>query len=240
MKLIIDIGNSSTKLALYDGKSKVSVQRMDMVTKASMKEVLEKHNPDMAIVSSVREIPSFLPKLLADNMNYYHILSSGTSLPFSIKYETPDTLGADRLASVAGVITNFPGCDALVIDAGTAITFDVLVRGEYRGGAISPGIEMRFRALNTFTGKLPLISRSRNVSFPAKSTETSINAGVISGVIFEINEYIRTFVTKYKDIKVILTGGDGAFLKDLISGNVMYLPDIVTDGLNFILDNNAK
>ena len=240
MKLIIDIGNSSAKLALYRGTSKVALHKMEIVTRAAMTELLKKHSPDKAIISSVREIPSFLPKLLADNMDYYHILSSQTVLPFSAKYDTPDTLGPDRLASVAGAAMNFPGSDALVIDAGTAITFDMLLNGEYQGGAISPGIEMRFRALNIFTGKLPLVNRSGKVSFPAKTTEASINAGVISGVIFEINEYIRTFITKHTDTKVILTGGDGAFLKDLITGSVMYLPDIVTDGLNFILDNNAK
>ena len=240
MKLIIDIGNSGAKFALYEGRDKVAARRMEIITWSGVKEVLKNYNPDMAIVSSVNQIPPVLLKILADNMNFYHILSQESILPFTVKYETPETLGSDRLSAVAGAVMHFPGFDALVIDAGTALTFDIIINKEYQGGAISPGIDIRFKALNTFTRKLPLIKRSGTVSYPAKTTETSINAGVISGVVFEINEYIRTFVTKYQDAKIILTGGDGAFLQDLISGDVIYMPDIVTEGLNFILDYNAK
>ena len=174
------------------------------------------------------------------NLDCFHILSSASSLPFKIMYETPGTLGPDRIAGVAGGAAAFPGHNLLIIDAGSAITFDLLINGEYQGGSISPGTDMRFRALNKFTRKLPLVKRSENVSIPARTTELSINAGVISGVVFEINEYIRTFVTKYPDIKVIITGGDAAFLKGFISYSAEFLPDIVTDGLNYILDKNAN
>jgi type III pantothenate kinase len=128
----------------------------------------------------------------------------------------------------------------LVIDAGTAITFDFLSATKYNGGNISPGIDMRFRALNKFTIKLPLVARSEDFSFPARNTTDAIIAGVITGVTYEINEYIRTFKKKYKNLKIIITGGDSSFLKDKISAGVIYIPDIVIDGLNFILDYNAK
>jgi type III pantothenate kinase len=99
---------------------------------------------------------------------------------------------------------------------------------------------MRFRALNKFTMKLPLVSRRENFSFPARNTSDAIIAGVITGITFEINEYIRTFKKEHKDLKVIITGGDGSYLIDKISAGPVYMPDIVIDGLNFILEYNAK
>jgi type III pantothenate kinase len=108
------------------------------------------------------------------------------------------------------------------------------------GGNISPGIDTRFRSLNMFTGKLPLLSRSENFTSPGLNTKDAIVAGVIMGVIFEINEYIRTFEEKHKHLKFIITGGDGEFLKGSIPEKVQYMPDIVTEGLNFILEYNAK
>jgi type III pantothenate kinase len=128
----------------------------------------------------------------------------------------------------------------MVIDAGSAITFDFLSGNEYKGGNISPGINMRFRALNQFTDKLPLLSPSENYSFPGLNTTDAIKAGVISGVVYEINEYIRTFEKKHVDNKIVLTGGDAGYLKDKIHSGIIYQPDIVTDGLNYILEYNAK
>ena len=108
------------------------------------------------------------------------------------------------------------------------------------GGNISPGIDMRFRALNKFTGKLPLMSRADDFSSPGTNTGDAIIAGVVNGVVYEINEYIRTFEEKHKDLKVIITGGDSIFLRERIIEGSIYLPDIVTDGLNYILEYNAK
>ena len=108
------------------------------------------------------------------------------------------------------------------------------------GGNISPGINMRFRALNHFTDQLPLVSLSESYSFPGKNTADAIIAGVISGVSYEINEYIRTFEKKHTEFKVILTGGDSGYLKEKIDYQVTYMPDIVIDGLNYILEYNAK
>ena len=128
----------------------------------------------------------------------------------------------------------------LVIDAGTALTFEFLTKSIYKGGNISPGLQMRFRALHKFTGKLPLVSATENYTFPGRNTSDAIAAGVITGVTYEINEYIRTFEKKHTEFKVILTGGDSGYLKDKIDYPVTYLPDIVIDGLNYILEYNAK
>ena len=99
---------------------------------------------------------------------------------------------------------------------------------------------MRFKALNKFTGKLPLLSRAKSYTSPGKNTNDAILAGVIEGVTYEINEYIRTFKKEHKNLKVIITGGDGGFLKKRLAYKTKYMPDIVIDGLNYILEKNAK
>ncbi len=133
----------------------------------------------------------------------------------------------------------FPGSEVLIIDAGTAITFDYLSGNLYKGGNISPGLTMRFKALHKFTDKLPLVSQAEDYTFPGRNTNDAIKAGVITGIIYEINEYIRTFKNTHSDFNIILTGGDSEFLKDKIDYKISYVPDIVIDGLNHILEYNA-
>ena len=194
---------------------------------------------EKGIVSSVRAVPEFVMDLLFRSIPTVHFLSYKSKLPFSIEYDTPETLGTDRIAAVAGAHRLYPGKDVLVIDAGTAITFDLLCGTTYKGGNISPGISMRFSALHQFTGRLPLIDRISEYTFPGRNTHDAIVAGVISGIIYEINEYIRTFEEKHPGIKVIISGGDGEILRDKISYSAEYLPDVVIDGLNYILEYNA-
>jgi type III pantothenate kinase len=239
MNLIIDIGNSSTKVAIFDHGKNISQFRIRDLTCAEMEKRLPGTRIDRAIISSVRLLPPFIHDLLFINIPEVHVLSYKSRLPFKIEYETPETLGTDRIAAVAGAFQVFPGEEVLLIDAGTAITYDFLAGDVYKGGNISPGINMRLRALNKFTGKLPLVKMDTEFSFPGKNTTDAILAGVIGGVSFEINEYIRTFKKQHKNIKIIMTGGDGSFIKGKISHKVNYMPDIVIDGLNFILEYNA-
>jgi type III pantothenate kinase len=195
---------------------------------------------DKAIVSSVRVIPDFIVDLATLHIPYVHVLSYRSKLPFKNDYETPETLGPDRIAAVAGALYLFPGKKVLIIDAGSAVTYDYFSGKTYKGGNISPGLSMRFKALHRFTGKLPLAATTHKISSPGKSTFEAITAGVIKGLIYEINEYIRTFEKSHSEFKVILTGGDSGYLKDKIGYHVTYLPDIVLDGLNYILEYNAK
>jgi type III pantothenate kinase len=239
MNLVVDIGNTSVKLAIYNSGSLVSVFRISDLTCEEIENKLKGYTIEKAIISSVKDFPVFLTELLFSNIPYVHILSHKSKLPFKIAYETPETLGPDRIAAVSGVYSKFQEAEVLIIDAGSAITFDFLSSGLYLGGNISPGIAMRFKALNSFTGKLPLVSISDEYSFPGRNTVDAIAAGVITGVSYEINEYIRTFEKKHTDFKIILTGGDSNFLKSKINHQITYLPDIVTDGLNYILEYNA-
>ena len=239
MNLIVDIGNTSTKLAIYENGKKVSSTRIGDLSCEELESVLSGLKIQSAILSSVKKLPPYITDLLFSKIPLVHVLSYKSKLPFKIEYETPETLGSDRIAAVAGASQQFPGVDILVIDAGTALTFDYLLSGKFGGGNISPGLTMRFKALNTFTDNLPLIELSNNYSFPGHTTQDAILAGVITGVTYEINEYIRTFKKKHTDSKIILAGGDSSYFKDKINFRITYSPDIVIDGLNYILDYNA-
>jgi type III pantothenate kinase len=240
MNLIIDIGNSSTKVAIFDRKDMITVFRSREFSCEKLEKKLSPYKIEKAIFSSVRDTPEYIYDLLSVNIPEVHILTFKSKLPFRIEYETPATLGTDRIAAVAGAYNSFKGGNILVIDAGTAITYDFLEGKSYKGGNISPGLSMRFRALHKFTGKLPLVNPHSDFSFPGNNTIDAIAAGVITGVVYEINEYIRTFEKKHTEFKVILTGGDSGYLKDKINSLVTYMPDIVMNGLNYILEYNAK
>jgi type III pantothenate kinase len=239
MNLIVDIGNTSTKLAVFKGREKLFFSRINELSCEELGEKMSGYYIKKGIVSSVKKVPPFISDLLFHNIPYVHVLSHKSLLPFKIEYETPETLGTDRIAAAAGAHGIFPDSEIMIIDAGTAITFDFLSANIYKGGNISPGISMRFNALHNFTSKLPLVSITENYTFPGKNTIDAIAAGVITGVTYEINEYIRTFEKKHNDLKIILTGGDSSFLNDKINYQHSYMPDIVIDGLNNILEYNA-
>ena len=239
MNLIVDIGNTSTKLAVFNGHEKLYISRINELSCKELEKELSGVKVKRAIVSSVKKLPPFISDLLFANIPFVHVLSHKSKLPFKIEYETPETLGPDRIAAVAGAFSLFPGSEILIIDAGTAITYEFLSSGIYKGGNISPGINMRFKALNKFTEKLPLVSSSDKYTFPGLNTIDAISAGVITGVTYEINEYIRTFKKNKTDFKVLLAGGDSEFLKNKINYQTTYMPDIVIDGLNYILEYNA-
>jgi type III pantothenate kinase len=235
MNLIIDIGNSNTKLAVFDGHTKISSFRTKLYNCAKIEEILTPHNIAKAIVCSVRDIPDFIYDLLTLNIPFTHKLTDKSRLPFKIKYETPETLGPDRIAAVAGAWYHYPDEKVLVIDAGSAVTFDYLDGKSYLGGNISPGLSMRFKALHKFTSHLPLASTVEKYSSPGKNTLEAITAGVTDGLIFEILEYIKRFRTKNQGVKVIITGGDGGFLRERIGSGIDFFPDLVMEGLNEIL-----
>jgi len=242
MNLIFDIGNTSTKIAVYDGDEKKTSLTTKQFNWDKMNEIFSPYTDklDKAIISTVRDLPEFIIDMVTLGIPYVHVLSHLSKLPFKIDYETPETLGPDRIAAIAGAFYLFPGKKVLIIDAGSAVTFDYLSGKTFKGGNISPGLSMRFKALHKFTSKLPLIPTTHKFSSPGKNTFEAITAGVIKGLIYEINEYIRTFEKSHIEFKVILTGGDSGYLKDKISHHVTYLPDIVIDGLNYILEYNAK
>lgn len=239
MNLIIDIGNTCTKVALTEGPVIKKKTRFRSPDPAMIMRFTGRHQLDGAIISSVSHDPSQLESLLRSRCEKLHRLSWQSHYPFSIDYDTPDTLGVDRLAAASGAFCRYPQSDLLVIDAGSALTIDQVTDGSYRGGSISPGLSMRFRALNKFTGRLPLVTAASEFSFPGRTTSDAIRGGVIMGIVFEINEYIRTFEEKHSDSVTLITGGDSELILSLSQKKMLYYPDLVIDGLIYLLDNNA-
>jgi type III pantothenate kinase len=240
MNFVADIGNTTIKVAIFNNQNIVCKERFLSSEALASSSLLKQYNCKKAIISSVREIPAELVSLIKTNIPYLHILSGQSALPFEIGYKTPETLGMDRVAAVAGAYNKYTSDNVLVIDAGTAITYDLLNERIYAGGSISPGLEMRFRALNSFTGKLPLVRLDEEEAlFPATDTINAIKSGVVNGIVFEINEYIRKFEKNYSDPVTVITGGDSAFLNKHIEPDHHTEPDLVLHGLNYILEYNA-
>jgi type III pantothenate kinase len=204
-------------------------------------ELLKKHKSfDAVIISSVREYdPSFL-SVFQDSATVIE-LNESTPVPVKVLYLSPETLGKDRLAAACGAAIKFPGQDVLVIDAGTAITYElVTARGEYKGGGISPGISLRFKALHTFTGKLPLVEEREPLQLVGNDTATSIISGVINGAVAEVAGIIASYKELYPGVLTVLTGGDSGYFDKKLKSNIFALPNLVLEGLNEILDWNTN
>jgi type III pantothenate kinase len=238
MNLVIDIGNTSVKAALFEERNLVITGRIDYTGIDSIRSFCGEARIEKAIVSSVASDPSEIINGLEGMVCYVHQLTWQSRYPFEILYQTPDTLGVDRLAAVAGAISRFGKSNMLIIDAGSAITYDLVSKGVFRGGTISPGMEMRFRALHTFTGRLPLCSYSRDFRYPATNTIEAITGGVVMGLAFELNEYIRTIRKEYSDLLTIITGGDSNLFAELIDEDFLTIPNLVIEGLNYLLEYN--
>ena len=239
MNLTLDIGNSNTKLAVFEEKTKVLFAMLNTFDREGFEKIISDFVFNKAIISSVRVTPEFVIDILFSQNVFTHILSYKSKLPFEIQYKTPETLGSDRIANLAGAFNLFPNENILVIDAGTAITYDFLINGVYKGGNISPGINTRLKALHNFTNKLPLVSANENFDSPGQTTRDAILSGVINGTIYEIKEYICTFKKKYKNNKIILTGGNSEYINAKLNNQAVRVFDLVNEGLNYILEYNA-
>lgn len=241
MNLIIDVGNTYTKLAVFELDNmleKVVVETEDILKK--IKKIQKKYSEiEKAILSSVGKIDendfSYLKKEFK-----LEVLNHKTNLPFKNLYTTPKTLGIDRIALVCASVEQYPNQNVLIIDAGTCITFDFInSKNEYLGGAISPGIDMRYRALHNQTANLPLLSIELPNDIIGDSTEQAMHSGVINGVLSEIDGNVNIYKTKYSDLTVILTGGNTKMLSKQLKSSIFANSNFLLEGLNFILQYNS-
>jgi type III pantothenate kinase len=242
MNLIIDVGNSFVKLAVFkDSKLK----RKDVI---NLNDIL-KHIDFLKqkYKSITKSIISSVGKLKDSDISYIDkrfdllVLNFNTKLPFKNSYKTPKTLGIDRITLVSASVEQFPDKNVLIIDAGTCITYDfVNTKNEYFGGAISPGIRMRYQSLNNLTANLPLLETETPNNIIGNSTESSIHSGVIHGVLKEIDGVIGDYEQKYSDLTVILTGGDANFLSKQLKSSIFANSNFLLEGLNFILQFNSN
>ena len=241
MDLIIDIGNTLHKLAVFSEEGVLSALFQEKSLSVSFLENLFRQYPiEQAIVSSVRQDNDIVLRWLEDNTRLLKF-STACCLPIRIKYATPETLGTDRIANAVGATVLYPNRNVLSLIAGTCLVADfVNENGEYLGGSISPGMRMRFQALSQFTARLPLIEPENIDFFIGDSTENSILSGVMNGITQEINGIIHQYSQHYSHLKVILSGGDAELLQKSIKKRIFAAQNPILVGLHKILKLNAS
>ena len=242
MNLVIDIGNTVAKLAAFDGDELKEVIFDSNRTLAQLPEFCKRYPFERAIAVTVVDLEEAVARSLEGLPFPVLWLDKDTPLPVQNLYETPQTLGYDRIAAVVAANACCPGRDLLVIDAGTCVTYEFVdAQGRYHGGNISPGMQMRFKALHHLTGHLPLVSAEGRMLPMGKDTETAIRAGVLKGMEYEIEGYIRRMKHKYPELLVFLTGGDDFSFDTNLKSIIFADRFLVLKGLNRILGyNNDK
>jgi type III pantothenate kinase len=240
LNLVVDIGNSSLKVAIFDKKLMTSKFIYTNQSLNIFSDLFKNNVIDNCLISNVSTIDKNILDFLKINSNLFSINES-INLPFINLYKTKNTLGHDRIALVSAAAIDFPDQNTLIIDTGTCITYDFKnSENEYLGGGISPGIQMRFKSLNSQTSKLPLSTINLDYKLIGDDTNSSINSGVVHGVISEINGIINQYQERFKNIKIILTGGDSNFLLKKIKNTIFADQNFLLKGLNYLLENNIK
>ena len=237
MKLIIDVGNTNVKLALFSKKELVKTIVSEKITQNLISKFCLNTTISSSILSAVRDL-NIEESRIVKNFGC-KILKHDMRFPVNSEYISMESLGMDRLSAVIGAGCIFPKKNILVFDAGTCLTIDCLDSNmNYLGGRISPGLSMRFQALNNFTDKLPLLSSSKGAKFIGNDTNSSIISGVQNGIIAEVSNFISDYTKQNKDIIVVFTGGDCFFFEKELKISIFADPFLVLKGLNEILDFN--
>ncbi|SHF92137.1 type III pantothenate kinase [Flavobacterium defluvii] len=244
MVLTVDVGNTRIKAAVFEGSNVLEnfiFEKKELEEK--IKKILEKfQNCSDLIVSSVGSVEkqSFMN---FENQLNVHFFSHEDIFPFHNKYATPKTLGIDRMILAAGATLKFPKQNRLVIDAGTCITYDFIDENDnYLGGAISPGLRLRYESLHNFTARLPLLNLEAPNSYIGNSTAQAIHSGVVNGFIYEIDGFIDEYRANFSNFIIILTGGDAEFLakrlKNTIFANSNFLLESLNQTFQYKIDND--
>ena len=241
MNLCIDRGNSSTKVGIFIQSSLIESFNLELFGKRELTSILNKYQIDCCILSSVISFNDSLATELKRKIQKVIELSDKTIIPIKNSYLTPETLGKDRLAGVVGAAYLKPGNDILVIDAGTAITYDFIDSYQnYWGGNIAPGLSMRLRSLHEFTKLLPIVVPKIESPFLGNNTESAILSGALYGIAFEIDGYIETLRIKYPQLSTFLTGGSTFYFDTKLKNAIFAERNLVLIGLNRILLYNVQ
>ncbi|MFC5270911.1 type III pantothenate kinase [Adhaeribacter terreus] len=236
--LIIDIGNTNTKYGIFENNK---LEKQGVVSGiAALQEIVAEENPENVALASVGISGEEVLKTLSIPGKKVE-LTHKTELPISNLYETPETLGKDRLAAVLGAVFLFPKTNCLVIDAGTCITYDFLdAAGNYHGGLIAPGLAMKFKAMHTFTSRLPFLEQSAfEPELSGKTTAQAMQSGVYNGTLAEAEGIIKRYEKQAENLNVLLCGGDAAFFETNLKGRIFAIPELVLLGLNSLLIEHA-
>ena len=234
MLLTIDVGNSRIKVAVFEHNKQLDffIFEANEALK-NFENIFEKYpNLQKIILSSVGKLEKEVVDFI-QNRFPTEIIDHKSKFPFTNLYATPETLGIDRMVLAAGATLMYPNQNKLIIDAGTCITYDfVNAENQYLGGAISPGIKIRYKSLNNYTSKLPLLSLSEDFDIIGNSTKSAIHSGVINGVLFEIEGFISQYSLKNQDLTIILTGGDAEFLAKRLKSTIFANSNFLLESLN--------
>lgn len=237
--LVLDYGNSLKKIAVFEADKlllcyKTPHSAIPIIKDIYHKFPLLKH----AIIGSVSHIEEGELEMLKQSFQLL-VFTHTTPLPFINQYQTPRTLGLDRLANVAGGLARFPKQNMLIIDIGSCITYDIIkASGTYLGGAITPGLRLRAMAMHQFTDKLPMVEHNVPTSVLGTSTTSCMQSGIFNGTRAEIDGMIDVYKADFKDLKIILSGGDALYFEKRLKNNIFAAPNLVLEGLHNILKYN--
>ena len=240
MNLVLDIGNTNTKLAIFENNKMIDNQIVQVLSLDYLKKIMLRYPGISNLCFSNTSSPvNYIQDLCVECKVKYLNVSYKDKLPIIIKYKTPDTLGPDRIALAIGASIKYPG-NSLVIDLGTCITYDIILENIYLGGQISPGLTMRLSALNHYTHNLPKINFKKPNIDIGQNTQDSILVGVYEGIISEINSIIEKYKARYSNINIILTGGDKEIFKEKLQ-NINFIDSyLLMHGLNYIIASNES
>lgn len=232
VNLCIDIGNTNTKAALY--KNGVEIKHHWKLSVEKLREYIKEFEPTILVSKSGsnEDVEAMLEK--------EQYLTHETPLPITLDYKTPETLGPDRIATAVGAFSMDADSNWVIIDLGTCLTLDLLQNGVYQGGLISPGIAMRFRAMDEFTAALPLANYDKEVQFPGKSTQESLQVGVGRGIVNEINGFVGQLNTRLGSLKIVDCSSIPIDFDKEVKNEIFARPKLVLEGLNSIIEHNNK
>jgi type III pantothenate kinase len=238
--ICFDFGNTRKKAAIFNGNEIVNTIILEDDSTPTIQTLIDTYKPQKSILSSVVNHNPEMEKLLAEHSTF-HLLNHLSKIPITTPVGKPETIGADRLALAAGGVHFHPGRHLLLIGLGTCITLNFINKyAEFLGGSISPGLDMRLKAMQYYTAKLPYVAPKTDVPLIGYDTETNILTGVVLGIAYELEGFIAEYGAKFDNLAAIITGGDAQYLASHMKSRILTDPDLLFKGLFAISEiNNA-
>ena len=239
MNLVIDIGNTAVKVYLFKNNEIIKREVLSENALIQYLKLIAIDDIRNIICSSVTKSYKDQLSKIFKNSNYFDFSDNNLKIPFTNNYETKKSLGQDRIGLISSAVLKFQDQNSLVIDMGTCITYDFIdSQNTYHGGAISPGIRMRYSSFSNYTSNLPLLKFQDITKIIGANTEESLHIGINNGIVGEINQYINSLKKSYSEFNVIITGGDSIFLLNKIKNAIFADQDFLASGLKYIIKLN--
>ena len=236
--ICFDFGNTRLKAAIFENEIFSAEIVLPDDETSTIEKLLADHSPQKTILSSVIEHNAEIENVLSAK-TAFHKLSHLTKANFTTPVGKPETIGADRLALSAAAVHFYPGKNNLVVALGSCITYNFINQyNEFIGGSISPGMEMRFKAMQVFTAKLPLVQKEWNFPLIGYDTKTNMQSGVIAGITYEIDGFISEYARKYNNFNAVLTGGDTSYFAGQLKNKIFADPYFLFKGLYALSETN--